>query len=205
MIAGLPPFYDRNRPTMYRKILDAPLEKPKDMTADAFDLCSKMLHREPTQRLGYRGAAEIMAHPFFAGLDWDRLSQKEIRPPWVPTVSDETDTRNIAKEFVNEQPGITPSPMGTRLRDVMGTGTTPPAFTDFTYTHHGLDGHSYRVSHDEFEGDAALTRDGFGPATAARGDESMGRTPASSNASSQKEGDAGESGAGDLPPDEDMH
>ena len=129
MIAGLPPFYDRNRPAMYRKILEAPLEPPAFMSADAADLCARMLAREPTARLGYNGAAEVMAHPYFAGFDWDKLARKEVRPPWVPRVADETDTRNIASEFVNEPPGITPSPAGTRLRDVMGSGSTPPAFT----------------------------------------------------------------------------
>ena len=128
MIAGLPPFYDRNRTTMYRKILEAPLERPPDMSPAAFDLCAKMLAREPPARLGYRGAGEIMKHPFFAGLDWARLYAKEVAPPWVPTVADEQDTSNIAAEFTSEPAGVTPSPVGSRLRDVMA-GEEPPSFS----------------------------------------------------------------------------
>ena len=161
MIAGLPPFYDRNRTTMYRKILEAPLERPADMSAPAFDLCAKMLAREPQERLGYRGAAEIMRHPFFAGLDWERLHAKTLTPPWVPAVADDMDTSNIAAEFTNEPAGVTPSPAGSRLRDVMG-GEEPPSFAEFTYTHASvLDGETYRVSLSEAEADAALSRDGF--------------------------------------------
>jgi serum/glucocorticoid-regulated kinase 2 len=128
MIAGLPPFYDKNRPTMYRKILEAPLEFPPDMSPEACDLISKMLARDPHQRLGYNGAKEIKDHPFFAAYDWDALYRREVVPPWVPAVSGETDTHNIAREFTSEPALVTPSPQGSRLRDVMGGGEEPPAF-----------------------------------------------------------------------------
>ena len=59
MIAGLPPFYDRNRQVMYKKILESPLKPPPFMSAEAADLCSKMLVKEPTKRLGYNGAEEV--------------------------------------------------------------------------------------------------------------------------------------------------
>jgi len=128
MIAGLPPFYDRNRPIMYRKILESQLEFPSDMSPDACDLVSKMLARDPHLRLGYGGSHEIKAHPYFRDFDWDKLYRKEMQPPWTPNVSSETDTRNIASEFTNEPAGVTPSPVGSRLRDVMGGGEEPPAF-----------------------------------------------------------------------------
>lgn len=44
---------------MYRKILSAEFVAPEDMGADAADLCRRMLAREPTERLGYRGADEV--------------------------------------------------------------------------------------------------------------------------------------------------
>ncbi len=168
MIAGLPPFYDRNRQQMYRKILEAPLEPPAGMSPEAADLCSKMLVREPTARLGYQGADEIKSHPFFRGLDWSALDRREITPPWIPKVVDETDTRNIASEFVNEPPGVTPSPAHSRLRDM--TGATPPSFTDFTFTHSSiLDGATYRVSFAEDDGDDSPAAAMGSPSTPGRG------------------------------------
>jgi serine/threonine protein kinase len=131
MICGLPPFYDKNRTTMYKKILAAPLEPPSYMSKEAVDICAKLLTREPTSRLGYNGADEIKAHPFFRDIDWKKLDKREISPPWVPTVSDPTDTRNIASEFINEPAGVTPSLTGSRLKDL--TGSTPPSFSDFTF------------------------------------------------------------------------
>ena len=41
-------------------------------------------------------------HPFFEGLDWDKLYQKEYPPPFTPTVSHMYDLRNIDPTFVNE-------------------------------------------------------------------------------------------------------
>jgi serum/glucocorticoid-regulated kinase 2 len=130
MIAGLPPFYDRNRPTMYTKILTQPLEFTADFSPEARDLIARMLEREPRQRIGYGGSHELKAHPFFRGFDWDRLLRKEVTPPWLPQVDSETDTSNIAKEFTSENPEVTPSPVGSRLRDLLGGGCEDlPEFT----------------------------------------------------------------------------
>lgn len=192
MIAGLPPFYDRNRQVMYRKILEAPLEPPPFMTPEAADLCAKLLVREPTARLGYNGGAEIKAHPFFRSIDWAALDAKAIPPPWKPMVADAADVRNIASEFVNEPAGVTPSPAGSRLRDM--TGATPPSFTDFTFTHSnalGGDGSTYRVSFNAAGGGAGddddddddlegLAREGQPPATAAAVNTSGGSSTSKS-------------------------
>ena len=92
------------------------------------------------------GADDIKKHPFFRNIDWAKLERVEIEPPWKPVVKDAADTRNIAAEFTNEPAAVTPSPMGSRLRDM--TGGTPPSFTDFTFTHNSTlgDGQTYRVS-----------------------------------------------------------
>jgi serine/threonine kinase 38 len=74
-------------------------------------------------RLGSRGgAAELKAHPFFAGLDWDRLG--ELRAPNIPEIQDELDTRNF--EDFEEEEGAASG--GTRR-----TKRTDPEFMCFTY------------------------------------------------------------------------
>lgn len=156
MIAGLPPFYDRNRQTMYRKILEAPLTPPAWMSPAAADLCAHLLNRDPAQRYGSQGVEAIKQHAFFAGLDWGALDRKELPPPWTPAVAGAEDTSNIAKEFTSEPAGVTPSPAGMKLRDVMGSGATPPSFSDFTFTHESvIDGQVWQVSFSE-EDEAAL-------------------------------------------------
>jgi hypothetical protein len=36
-----------------------------------------------------------MAHPFFAGIDWDALQRLEVAPPFKPRVESETDIANF--------------------------------------------------------------------------------------------------------------
>lgn len=47
----------------------------------------------PEERLGVNGAAEIKAHPFFAGLNMDGLRRQ--KPPYVPNIRYATDTSNF--------------------------------------------------------------------------------------------------------------
>jgi hypothetical protein len=41
---------------------------------------------DPFKRLGANGADEIKAHPFFAGIDWPKLANMEVTPPFKPDV-----------------------------------------------------------------------------------------------------------------------
>lgn len=84
MIAGLPPFYDTNTEAMYEKILTAELRWPRHFLPETVSLLHGMLTRRVEDRLGYRGAGEIKAHPFFAGLDWDAVYHRRIKPAFVP-------------------------------------------------------------------------------------------------------------------------
>jgi hypothetical protein len=87
MLTGLPPFYDENVNEMYRKILQDPLRFPEEVGSDARSLLTGLLTRDPSQRLGVNGAEEIKRHPFFAkAIDWKKLMQKKIQPPFKPSV-----------------------------------------------------------------------------------------------------------------------
>lgn len=48
--------------------------------------------------------AELKAHPFFKGIDWDKLLLKEIPPPFVPVTGGIDDVSNIDPEFLQEEP-----------------------------------------------------------------------------------------------------
>ena len=86
MLTGLPPFYDENTNEMYRKILSEPLHFPNDMPQAAKDLLTKLLNRNPDERLGANGSAEIKAHPFFHAIDWRKLLQRKYEPTFKPSV-----------------------------------------------------------------------------------------------------------------------
>jgi hypothetical protein len=45
----------------------------------------------------------IKAHPFFEGIDWDKLYAKEVEAPFRPQVSSAEDTGQIDPMFTSEK------------------------------------------------------------------------------------------------------
>ena len=88
MLTGLPPFYDKVVNDMYRKILHEPLHFPDEdvVPSVARDLLTKLLNRNPAERLGANGSAEIKSHPFFNSVDWRKLLQRKYDPAFKPNV-----------------------------------------------------------------------------------------------------------------------
>lgn len=56
--------------------------------------------------VGSGGADEIKAHPFFNGIDWVKMLNKEIGAPSKPEITDPLDTRYFSKIFT-----LTPLPV----------------------------------------------------------------------------------------------
>lgn len=74
----------------------ATLQNEPDLSAACFSphaasLLRGLLEKDPTKRLGSGpgGAAEVMAHPFFAshGVDWVAIKNKQLRPPFKPMMN----------------------------------------------------------------------------------------------------------------------
>jgi serine/threonine protein kinase len=85
MMTGRPPFLDQNHFRLGQLIKSGPIvfpdpEKHKiSMSSDVKDLILKLLERDPAKRLGSKGdSAEILEHPFFKGIDLDKLLQKKV-------------------------------------------------------------------------------------------------------------------------------
>lgn len=101
MLSGLPPFYSQNINIMYQKILNGELRFPSYFSPAAQSLLEGFLDRDPEKRLGMDFAA-VKAHPFFAGIDWDRLYDKDITPPFKPDVRSKEDISQIDTMFTSE-------------------------------------------------------------------------------------------------------
>lgn len=43
--------------------------------------------------------ANIKNHPWFAPIDWEKLINKEIKPPFMPKIEHDVDTQNFDREF----------------------------------------------------------------------------------------------------------
>jgi serine/threonine protein kinase len=57
-----------------------------DYSDDLVDLIKKLLEKDRTKRIGSKGGVdEILAHPWFAGVDRLKLENYQIIPPFKPT------------------------------------------------------------------------------------------------------------------------
>lgn len=81
MLTGESPFYSEDIPKMYHDIRKAQLVIPKTLSDEARNILLKLLDRDPMQRPGAKNKMDLRNHPFFAGLDWEKLERKEIDPP----------------------------------------------------------------------------------------------------------------------------
>lgn len=55
------------------------------------------------ERLGSKkGAEEIRNHPWFASIDWEKLREKAILPPFKPKITGKMCVDNFDEEFTKE-------------------------------------------------------------------------------------------------------
>ena len=73
MLTGLPPFFSKNKVEIYDNIKYSNPSFYNFHKEDAVDLMSKLLEKDPAERLGSRGAEEIKGHPFFSKIDWKAM------------------------------------------------------------------------------------------------------------------------------------
>uniref|UniRef100_A0A1B6HWE6 Protein kinase domain-containing protein n=4 Tax=Homalodisca liturata TaxID=320908 RepID=A0A1B6HWE6_9HEMI len=97
MLAGYPPFFDDNPFGIYEKILAGKIEWPRNLDPVAKDLIKKLLVGDRTKRLGNmkNGADDIKRHRWFKNVNWQDVYQRRLKPPIVPRVTYEGDTRNF--------------------------------------------------------------------------------------------------------------
>ncbi|PSC69607.1 serine threonine kinase 19 [Micractinium conductrix] len=142
MMVGFPPFYSDDPMTTCRKIVNwrtylrFPPEAEAALTPAARDFISRLLC-DVEERLGSAGgSAQLRAHPFFAGVDWQRLY--EARPPYRPAVEHELDTQMSGMgragqlvhnfEQYEDDGGSGLAPAGARSRPI-----ADPNFIGYTY------------------------------------------------------------------------
>jgi serine/threonine protein kinase len=115
MLLQQSPFRGEDEDEIYDAILaDEPLY-PIHMPRDSVSILQKLLTREPELRLGSgpTDAQEIMSHAFFRNINWDDVYHKRIPAPFIPQISNPTDTSNFDTEFTSVTPVLTPVQSGT--------------------------------------------------------------------------------------------
>ncbi|KAL7714072.1 non-specific serine/threonine protein kinase [Entamoeba marina] len=101
MFVGYTPFASEedNQNETYQNILNKQPEYYPCISPPAQDFIKWCLKRNPDERITDN---DIKSHPWFEGLDWDKLVKKELPPPWKPVVRGDDDAGNIDDEFTAE-------------------------------------------------------------------------------------------------------
>ncbi|KAF9275415.1 hypothetical protein BGZ68_010816, partial [Mortierella alpina] len=87
-LTGYPPFMDEAPEAIFKNILNHDIQWPEEaLSWEAHDLINKLLSREPSHR---PSPAQLKAHPFFRGVDWENIRNQEA--PFIPSPNDNMDT-----------------------------------------------------------------------------------------------------------------
>jgi len=79
---------------------------PNYLSSAACSIIRALLKQDPEKRLGGKGALEVKKHPFFKGINWDKLYDKLVPPPILPEVENGLeDTRYFEKKYLKVNPG----------------------------------------------------------------------------------------------------
>jgi len=91
MCVGIPPINHENLMRLYEAIAHprTKIAYPKNMKRHPKDFIKKLLQYNASRRIG--SSSDIHNHKWFKDLDWQRLYNGEITPPYVPEIADEMD------------------------------------------------------------------------------------------------------------------
>ena len=103
LFCGYHPFGRKNKiidPTIYLRKTYIPEKVGKK----AKDLIEKLFVSNPKNRLGYKSADEVKNHPFFKDIDFNKVLNKEYKPPFIPQLDNETDLKYFEKIYIIGEP-----------------------------------------------------------------------------------------------------
>ncbi|KAH6853890.1 kinase-like domain-containing protein [Chaetomium sp. MPI-CAGE-AT-0009] len=121
LMTGHPPFRGPNHAKIQDNIVRQKLAMPFFLSADAKDLLTRLLRKDPAKRLGSnmpKDLAIIKKHRFFRKIDWKRLATRELEPPIQPLITDPELAENFSSEFTE----LCLSPVVSRFAEAAAGG-----------------------------------------------------------------------------------
>ena len=99
LLNGHSPFASDNRGIMFMAIRTHAPKFPPRTDRSTIDFISGLLAKVPEERFTFE---QIKTHPFFKGMDFDKVLRKEYKPSFVPFILNETALGNFDSEFTRE-------------------------------------------------------------------------------------------------------
>lgn len=99
MLTGKPPYYYDN--VIYDGFDNVKLSIPNYISESAKKLIISLLEKDPNKRLGaLKDIEDIKNHVFFKGIDWDKVKNKQYKPP--PLEYEQNEKENIQNIFFED-------------------------------------------------------------------------------------------------------
>uniref|UniRef100_A0A1I8JNV0 Non-specific serine/threonine protein kinase n=1 Tax=Macrostomum lignano TaxID=282301 RepID=A0A1I8JNV0_9PLAT len=109
MLGGQPPFDGEDEEELFASITEQTVSYPKIMSKEAVSLIPSHSRPEKAPRCTLDGEREIREHVFFRRIDWNRVENREVQPPYLPTITSDKDVSNFDRQFTDEAAKLTPT------------------------------------------------------------------------------------------------
>ena len=96
------------------------IKYPEKMSPEAKELIEKLIEIEPEKRLGYNSSDEIRNSAFFKEVDFEKVYNKEYRPPFKPRFNGDLDLKYFDINFTEDNDAFS----GDFLNDTNGANKT---------------------------------------------------------------------------------
>ena len=100
MLAGYSPFHGDDQDQLFKAIKGADLKFPSGFSEPSKTFIKCMLERDPVKRLGMKTSmhGNIRSHTFFSKIDWNKIENRMVEPPFKPKVKSPADISNFETE-----------------------------------------------------------------------------------------------------------